>query len=383
MLEKFPNKIDISGLPEKDSVERVLRFLTEEKGDMEVKVGEKVSKIIFKRFIFKNLEEIISEWEGKIFLICDERVFKIYCEYLKNITSNYFIISGNKNLRNVEKIWKWLIKEKVKRDSLILSIGGGVIGDICGFVSSTILRGVTHYHIPSTILSMMDSSIGGKNGINFNSMKNAIGTISPPEKVFIDLLLLSTIPSKEISAGIVEGLKAGLIGDPEILSLIEEKFPLIKMIDIETIEEILLRAIKVKKYIVEKDPYEKNIRKILNLGHTLAHAIESQQKYKIPHGEAVGIGLIYSLKISEDLGICPAGLKERVKSILQKLGLKTSIEERKDALMEKIKIDKKSTEKGIDFVLLKGAGEPVLMRNLSEEVIFDSLKEVIHENSID
>lgn len=385
-LENFPNKIDISNLSEKDSAERVLRFLTGERGDIEVKVGEKVSKIFFKRFIFKNLEEIIAEQDGKIFLICDERVFKIYREYLKNITSNYSFIHGkdrNKNLRNVEKIWKWLLKEKIKRDSLILSIGGGVTGDICGFVSSTILRGVTHYHIPSTILSMLDSSIGGKNGINFDSIKNAIGTISPPEKVFIDPLLLSTVPLKEISAGIVEALKAGLIGDPEILPLIEERFPLIRMIDIETIEEILFRAIKVKKHIVERDPYEKNIRKFLNLGHTLAHAIESYQKYKISHGEAVGIGLIYSLKISEDLSICPTGLKERVKNILHKLGLKTSIEGRRDALMEKIKIDKKSTEKGIDFVLLKEVGKPLLMRNLSEKIMFDSLKEVIHENFID
>jgi len=385
-FKKFPNKIDVSNLSEKDSIDKVLRFLTEKKEDIEVKVGEKVTKIVFKRFLLKSFEEILSGQDGKIFLICDKNVFKIYREYLKDITSNYFLIPGkdrNKNFRNVEKIWKWLIKEKVKRDSLILSIGGGVIGDICGFVSSTILRGVTHYHIPSTILSMLDSSIGGKNGINFNSMKNAIGTISPPEMVFIDPLLLSTIPSKEISAGIVEGLKAGLIGDPEILHLIEEKFPLIKMIDIETVEKFLLRAIKVKKNIVEKDPYEKNIRKILNLGHTLAHAIESQQKYKIPHGEAVGIGLIYSLKISEDLGICPKGLKERIKNILEKLGLKTSIKGRMDFLMEAMKIDKKSTERGIDFVLLKGIGKPVLMRGLSEKIMFDSLKEVIHENFID
>lgn len=385
-FENFPNKIDISNLAEKDSVERVLRFLTEEKEDIEVKVGQKTSKILFKRFIFKNIQEIVPKLGGKVFMICDEKVFKIYREYLKNITSNYFLIKGrdrHKNLRNVEKVWKWLINGKIKRDSLILSIGGGVTGDICGFVSSTILRGVTHYHIPSTLLSMLDSSIGGKNGINFHSMKNAIGTISPPEKVFIDPFLLSTIPPKEISAGIVEGLKAGLIGDPEVLRLIEEKTLLIKMIDIETIEEILLRAIKVKKNIVEKDPYEKNIRKILNLGHTLAHAIESQKKYRIPHGEAVGIGLIYSLKISEELGICPAGLRERIKNIIQKLGLKTSLEERRDTIIEKMKIDKKSTEKGVDFVLLKGVGKPVLMRNLTEKIILDSLKEVIHENFID
>jgi len=381
LYEKLPNKIDISELDERDATEKILKFLTDKKGEIDVKVGEKISKIIFKRFLLKDLKDIIED-SRKTFLICDENVFKVYFRYLKNFPF-YYLIPGrdrSKNLKNVEKIWRWLLKERIKGDSVIVSIGGGVIGDLCGFVSSTILRGVSHYHIPTTLLSMLDSSIGGKNGINFNSIKNAIGTFYPPEKVFIDPVILFTLPEKEIASGLVEGIKAGLIGDSKIIDLIEENIPLLKTGDLELFEEIILRAIIVKKRIVEMDPYEKSIRKILNLGHTLGHAIESYYGYKIRHGEAVGIGLIYSLKISEELGLCSPDIRNRVENLLKKLGLKIRIKGRKEDILEFIRRDKKSTENGINFVLLKEYEKPVLINGISEKILLDSMKEVIDEN---
>lgn len=384
--EELPNKINISGLGEEESIEKILKFLTGETKEIDVKVGEKISKIKFKRFLLKNLEDIFPDDTGKIFLICDKRVFDIYSKYLKRVTSNYYLVSGgdrSKNIKNVEKLWKWLLNEKIKRDSVIISMGGGVVGDICGFVSSTILRGVTHYHIPTTLLSMLDSSIGGKNGINFNFVKNAIGTFNPADKVFIDPLFLLSVPEKEMSAGIVEGIKAGLLGDSELLDLIEGNLHLIKNLDLNLIEEILFRSINVKKRIVESDPFEKNLRKFLNLGHTLAHAIESYYRYRISHGEAVGIGLIYALEISERLVFCPSELKERIKNLIKKLGLRIAIRAKREELFKLIEMDKKSTEKGLDFVLLKNLEKPVSMRNIPHKILFDSLMEVIHENSFD
>lgn len=383
--EKLPNKIDLSHLMEKEAVEKVFHFLTKSSGNFEVKVGGEISKIYFERFLLKRLNEIPEfKKEGKIFLICDRKIYNIYQEYLKVFPLIFLLPSRDrsKNLKNVVKLWKWLIKENVKRDSIIVSMGGGVVGDIAGFVSSTILRGVTHYHIPTTLLSMLDSSIGGKNGINFQSVKNAIGTINPPCKIFIDPLFLITIPRKELFSGLVEGIKSGLIGDPEILNIIEKNLSLIKLMDIEKIEEIMIRSINVKKKIVEEDPFEKkDIRKFLNLGHTLAHAIESYLKYRISHGEAVGIGLIYSLGISERLGFCPSGLKERIRNLIHKLQLKTSIKGNRIKILELMRKDKKSTEKGIDFVLLKELGEPFLFKGISEEILLESMKEVIHEDT--
>ncbi len=384
--EKLPNKIDISGLDEDGSIEKIFEFLTEKTREIEVKVGDRSSKITFKRFLLKNLKEIFTEDTGKIFLMCDENVFRIYSKYLKELTPYYYLISGgdrSKNIKNVERLWRWLLNENIKRDSVIISMGGGVIGDICGFVSSTILRGVTHYQIPTTLLSMLDSSIGGKNGINFDSMKNAIGTFNPPDKVFIDPLFLLSVPKKEISAGIVEVIKAGLIGDSGIIDLIEGNLHFIKNLDLNLTEEIIFRSINVKKRIVEDDPFERNIRKFLNLGHTLGHAVESYYRYKISHGEAVGIGLIYALEISERLVFCPFELKERIKNLIQKLGLKVKIRAKIKELLELIKMDKKSTEKGIDFVLLKNLEKPFLMRNIPHKILFDSLKEVIDENPCD
>lgn len=385
--EKLPNKVDISNLEEKEALEKVLNFLTKSSGVVEIKVGENISRVYFERFLIRKLKEIDEFKEfRKIFLICDRKIYEIYKEDLK-IFPLFYLIPGkdrSKNLKNAERIWKWLIRENIRRDSIIVSIGGGVVGDLAGFVSSTILRGVTHYHIPTTLLSMLDSSIGGKNGINFQSIKNAIGTINPPTKVFIDPLLLSTLSKKELSSGLVEGIKSGLIGDSEILDIIEGNLNLIKLVDIEKLEEIIIRSINVKKKIVEEDPYEKKgIRKFLNLGHTLAHAIESYSKYRISHGEAVGIGLIYSLGISEKLGIASSGLKERVKNIINNLQLRTSINRDKIKILELMRKDKKSNVRGIDFVLLKKIGEPFLLKGISEKLLLESLEEVINENPCD
>ncbi|MGQ9618225.1 MAG: 3-dehydroquinate synthase, partial [Candidatus Aminicenantia bacterium] len=341
--------------------------------------------IIFKRFILNDIENaFLPLGGGRLFLICDSRLFEIYSSEIKGFFQNFFLLPGkdkSKSFRNVKKIWRWLLNRGVKRDSVIVSIGGGVIGDICGFVSSTILRGIKHYHIPTTLLSMLDSSIGGKNGINFDSIKNAIGTISPFQKVYIDPIFLSSIPEKELAFGLVEGIKAGFIGDFEIIELIEKKLNLIKRRDIEILEEIISRAINVKKTIVEKDPYERKLRKILNLGHTLAHALESYHKYKIPHGEAVGIGLIYSLKISEILGFSGREHIERIKFLFERLGLRKKVNGSKRDLIELMKKDKKTTERGLDFILINNSGEPFIMTGIPEEILLEALEEVIDENS--
>ncbi len=384
LYENLPNKIKISNFSETEA-ETILEFLTKELMRIEIKIGDKISEVILKRSLPGEIEKyIFSEKKGKVFMICDSKVFGIHGETLKKICQSFYIISGkdrNKNLKNAERLWKWLIKENVKRDSILLSFGGGVIGDLCGFVSSTILRGISHYHVPTTLLSMLDSSIGGKNGINLLSMKNAVGTINPPDKVFVDPTLLFSLPRKEISSGLVEAIKAGFIGDPLIFDLIEKRLHLIENIDLESLEEVISRSIKVKKTIVEKDPFEKNIRKFLNLGHTLAHALESFHRYRISHGEAVGLGLIYSLELSEMLGLCSKDLKARLKFLLNELGLKTRIKGNKENLIDLMKMDKKSTEEGIDFVLLKGWGEPVLKRGISKKILLEALEEVLDENT--
>jgi 3-dehydroquinate synthase len=384
LYEQLPNKIKIDNLSIVEAIQKIMDILKAETRQLEVKLGERKSLIIFKRFLLSSPEKIVGPDSAlKIFLVCDKKVYQINKPYLQRIFPLYYLVPGkdrSKNLRQAEKIWQWLIAHNVKRDSILISIGGGVIGDLCGFISSTILRGIKHYHIPSTLLAMIDSSLGGKNGLNFRSIKNAIGTFSPADKVFIDPLFLHSLDKKQLASGLVEAIKAGLIGDSKLFHLIEEKTEMIRRLDLETIDEVIYRAIQVKKEIVEKDPYETGLRKRLNLGHTLGHALESFYRFKIPHGEAVGIGLIYSLKISEKLGLCSPELRERVKSLLEKLELRTQIRADKKKLIDYMKMDKKITEKGLDFVLMSEAQGVIIKKNIPEEIMLEALKEFIIEN---
>jgi len=384
LYERLPNKIIVDNLSIAEVIQKIVDILKAETRQFEIKLGERKTQVIFKRFLLSSPERIIGlDSAYKIFLVCDKKVYQINKPYLQLTFPLYYLVPGkdrSKSLSQAEKIWQWLIAHNVKRDSILISIGGGVIGDLCGFIASTILRGIKHYHIPSTLLAMVDSSLGGKNGLNFRSIKNVIGTFSPADKVFIDPLFLHSLDKKQLASGLVEAIKAALIGDPQLLNLIEEKIELIRRLDFETIDEVIYRAIQVKKEIVEKDPYETDLRKKLNLGHTLGHALESFYHYRIFHGEAVGIGLIYSLKISESLGLCSPKLGVRLKALLEKLGLRTRIKADKKSLIHYIKMDKKTTEKGLDFVLMSEVEGVIMKKNIPEELMLEALEEVIIEN---
>lgn len=376
--QELPNHIPIDWEDEDEGVRCLIHFLTKEKGRMEVKMGERTTEVIFRRSILRNFPKEFDHRRSKFF-ICDRNGFANCGRSLSERTTEIYFLSGReriKNLKNVEKLWKWLIAGGVKRDSLIISVGGGVVGDLSGFVSSTILRGVEHYHVPTTLLSMLDSCIGGKNGINIGSMKNAVGTISPTSKVFIDPFFLVSLSPYQLSCGLVEGIKAGLIGDPSLMTLIEDYLELIMKKDIQILEEVIRKALEVKRRIVEEDPCESSRRKILNLGHTFGHAVESFYNYKISHGEAVGIGIIFSLTISETLGFTDLRLRERVKSLLKRLGLRTTVKVEPEKFMEIMKKDKKSTHEGLDFVLLRAIGDVIIKRGIEERTIFKAFEEV-------
>lgn len=384
LYEKLPNKIDVDDLDEFEVTQKIIDFLKAPANQLEVKAGEKKSSLIFKRFLLSAPEVIIpADSHGKVFLVCDQNVFKLYKPELKKIFPFAYLASGqdqNKNLRQAEDIWKWLIDHKVKRDSVLVSIGGGVIGDLAGFIASTIVRGIKHYHIPTTLLAMVDSSIGGKNGLNYRAVKNVIGTFNFIDKVFIDPLFLHSLGRKELANGLIEALKASLIGDSRLFDFIFEKLGLIQGLDLNTIEEVIYRAILVKKKIVEEDPFEKGPRKILNFGHTLAHALESAHGYRISHGEAVGLGMICALKISELLGLSSSEPRLRLKALFERLGLKLRVASDTKKLIRYMRIDKKSTEQGLQLVLLKDVERPVIKKDISEKLIIEAMKEVIIEN---
>jgi len=245
----------------------------------------------------------------------------------------------NKSTDEVMKIIDVLYKNNFERNSLVISIGGGVVSDIVGFTASIYKRGISYINIPTTTLSMIDASIGGKTGVNYNNLKNMIGSFYQPKAVIIDLIFLKSLPIKHFNNGLVEGVKAGLIGDKKLFELFENSY-------LDNIEEIIYKSLIVKKLIVEEDELEVGKRKLLNLGHTFGHAIESIYLDKIHHGEAVGLGFKYVIRNEE--------VKLRVLKILEKLGVDLNVKIDINTLIEKIKNDKKVIDDSIDLIVCWG-----------------------------
>ncbi|HEK86327.1 MAG: bifunctional shikimate kinase/3-dehydroquinate synthase [Candidatus Saccharicenans sp.] len=383
LYQNLPNKIEIEGLSTEEVVEKVLFSLNSKLYEFEVGQGKEKTAVSIKRFIDFKPEELIENNESRLFLIYDQKINDWFQTKTLEAKLKWLPVKAtdvNKNLRQAEKIWKWLLTNGVKRDSILISAGGGVVGDLGGFVSSTILRGIKHIHFPTTLLAMVDSCLGGKNGINYDSFKNCLGTFALPKKVIINPLFLYSLSELDLATGLVEAIKVGLIGDQALVDLIDNKMEMIRRKDIAVLEEIIWRALQVKKKIVEEDLYESGERKKLNLGHTLGHALEALHNYKISHGEAVAIGLLYSLRVSELLNLTDFALRERIRNLFLRLGLKVRIRGNKAELLKLIEKDKKNTEKGLDFVLFSNSTGVGLRKNIDKKILFQAMQEVIDED---
>jgi len=255
--------------------------------------------------LLDKCEEYIS-FPNKTLILTDDNIPEEYVNKLANKALNACICTvkngeASKSFETYQEVMKVLMENEFTRKDLLISLGGGVIGDLGGFVASTYKRGIRFINVPTTTLSMVDSSIGGKNGINFLGYKNMVGSFYQPEMVIADLSTLESLPRRHFYSGLIEALKSGLIGDSELFELFFDDVN-------DYLEEIIVRSINVKKKVVEIDPYEKGLRKILNYGHTFGHALESYCSLKdLYHGEAVGIGMYLLLK---------GRLKEKLEDIL-------------------------------------------------------------------
>lgn len=241
-------------------------------------------------FIKNNLIKKIKLPKNSV-IISDSNVKRIYGKYFKKNKIIYFSAGEkNKSFSTIIRLAEQLIKIGADRNTTLVSLGGGVVGDITGFLASIYMRGIPFIQIPTSLLAMIDASIGGKTGIDLPSGKNLLGTFHQPQAVYIDPLALKTLPKKEFYNGMAEVIKHGVI-DGGLFYWLEKNKELIKNQDTKILEKLIYQNILVKKKIVEQDEKEKNIRAVLNLGHTYGHAIEKLSKYKIPHGHAIAIGL--------------------------------------------------------------------------------------------
>lgn len=315
--------------------------------ELKVKTGTGEYKIILENGALKKSDEYIN-LNRKVLIVTDSGVPSVYSKTVADKAKIPYIVTVNegeesKNVDNFKMLLGRLTEYGFTRSDCVVAVGGGVVGDLAGFTASCYMRGIDFYNIPTTVLSQVDSSIGGKTAIDFGGYKNIVGAFYPPKCVIIDPDTLKTLPDRQISNGLSEALKMSLTSDSELFGIFEK-------CDInENINLIIEKALRIKKFVVEEDEKETGLRKILNFGHTLAHAIESENKMQnLYHGECVAIGM---------LPMCSGEVKERLLPVLKKLNLPTTIDSDFSVLEEAIKHDKKMSGDNITVVYVNKIGE--------------------------
>ena len=279
-----------------------------------------------------------------------------------------------KSLETAGRLYNELTEHYAERMTPILALGGGVIGDLAGFVAATYQRGVPLVQIPTTLLAQVDSSIGGKVAVNHGQLKNEVGAFYQPKLVIADIDTLKTLPASELANGLAEVIKSAAIRDKEFFAYMEENLDRIKSLDTALLEEIVFRTAGIKAEVVEEDERDLGLRGILNYGHTIGHAIESVSDFKIEHGEAIAVGMLAAGRISNQMGLLSENDLARLKSAIEKAGLPIEIpglDTKK--LIQSMKHDKKVQRGKIRFVLLKSIGAAFITDEVSPALIEQAL----------
>ena len=324
----------------------------------------------------------------KALVISDSNVGPIYgqqiIECLKNAGIDaklYEIPAGesSKSMQTAEKLYDCAMELDLDRKSAIIALGGGVVGDITGFIAATYMRGVPFIQIPTSLLAQVDSSVGGKVAVNHPLGKNMIGAFYQPKAVFIDLDVLQTLPAREVYTGLGEIVKYGIIYDAEFFAYLEQHTEDILALKQDVMMHLIARSCEIKALVVSEDEKEQGLRKILNFGHTVAHAIEKETEYKrYNHGEAVAIGMLAAGKISLELGMITEESFKRVKALIQALHLPVQAE---GCTVEKMLVDimhdKKAVNGKVEWVLMKDIGKVCTSKDISDELACIAMKSVV------
>lgn len=312
-----------------------------------IKMKDHKYDVVIERNILDKVESYL-ELNRKVLIVTDDGIPSTYIDKVLSKCKQGYVYTikqgeASKNFQNFENILNYLIENKFIRTDCIVAIGGGVVGDLAGFCASVYMRGITFYNIPTTLLSQVDSSVGGKTAIDKCGIKNIVGAFYPPHKVLIDPNVLKTLDKRQLLSGLVEAIKMGATSDKQLFDLIKNSNDLEKDID-----EIIIKAIKVKKEVVEIDPNEKGLRKILNFGHSVGHAIESSGKFNdYLHGECVGIGMLYFSSNT---------VKQEILNVLNKYHLPVKVDIDKDELLNYILLDKKRTTDYLSIIYVNEIG---------------------------
>ncbi|MCR4923575.1 MAG: 3-dehydroquinate synthase [Lachnospiraceae bacterium] len=336
--------------------------------------------------LLKEELQLLFEADCKACIVTDSNVDPLYGDKVRAVLRECFSAvesfvfeagEASKNLDTIRKGYTFLIEKGFKRNDLIVALGGGVTGDMAGFMAATYLRGIAFVQLPTTLLSQVDSSIGGKVGVDLDEYKNMVGAFYMPRLVYINTETLNTLPDKQYASGLAEVLKAGLIRDGFFYEWLINNFNEINDKEYEYLCELIYKSLNIKKGIVEKDPYEKGDRALLNFGHTLGHAIEKYYDFKYAHGECVALGSVAAAFISYKRELISMEDYYEIRDMFVPFNLPISIEEPDiDAIVSFTGKDKKNDGKGLKFVLLKKIGKAFIERDVTEDEMRAALTEL-------
>ena len=325
----------------------------------------------------------------KIALVTNPTVKKLYGQRLIDSlkAAGYLVMSIDvpdgeqyKNLDWANAVYTALLVNAFDRKSALVALGGGVIGDLTGFAAATFMRGIPFIQVPTTLLAMVDSSVGGKTGVNHPLGKNMIGAFYQPKKVLMDLGALRTLPKEELLAGMAEVIKYGVIRDAAFFQYLEANREKILSLDTDALTHIVRRSCEIKADVVSRDEREGGLRAILNFGHTVGHAIETAENYTLRHGYAVAIGMVYAARLAHRTGLCDASVPARVEKLIRSYGLPADLSalSRRPAvteLLDTMQIDKKAEGGKVKFVLPRAMGDVVITKEWDERHLRDLLAE--------
>ncbi len=335
-----------------------------------IDLGDRSYPVIIDKGLLKKAYQHLSPYiAGKqVCIVSNETIAPLYLSTLESqLVPHYQVCTvllpdgeQYKNLEHLSLIFDTLLKNSCSRDVTLIALGGGVVGDMTGFAASSFMRGVDFIQIPSTLLSQVDSSVGGKTGVNHPLGKNMIGAFYQPKCVLADVELLKTLPPRELSAGLAEVIKYGFIARPEFITWLQEYMNSLLAMDEAALIEAVAKSCECKAWVVGEDEKEKGLRAILNLGHTFGHAIEAHYKYKqFLHGEAVAIGMHMALRLSEQMGNISSDERKLGVDLMKAANLPVELEEKIDiAILERfMKVDKKAQSGNVRLVLLESLGK--------------------------
>ena len=356
---------------------KIIKVKTDSK-DYDIKVGHDLLGST-------PLKKLVSQKD--ILLIVDNKVPELLINKLKNnlkkssskkINSIKINASeNNKNMSYLAKVYDFLIRNNYSRDCVIFGVGGGITCDMTGFIASTFLRGVNFVLVPTTLLSQVDASIGGKTGVNHKGFKNMIGTFNQPVQVIIDTKFLKSLSKLEIQCGLMEVIKHGLISDKSFFVWLEKNLKQILSLKPQFIERAIKRSIEIKADVVSKDEKENGLRAILNFGHTFGHALETIGNNKLyTHGEAVALGMLAATKLSESISDLDPKVFDRVHSTIKNTGIKVKLKKKifPKKLIKLMQSDKKKNNSQLKFILLEKIGKAKIKSVSNEAVIENAIK---------